>query len=988
MIVACALHFCAVAAIVYSRTLVDQFFLANYPASTLPLFFIGETVATILLAFLVDPLVSRPNGGVLALALLAASFALGGLALSSERPPVYLALALWLSAASMPFGLVAWNVLGDAFDMRSFKRAARFANVSGSTGAFVAGTGVSLLAAHLSDGQMLYALAALSLATALLPTLLTDMRQRVAAPQTTGANPIRHPLFRNMAAMVVLLLIADTLIDYCLKATIAQRFDGDGIARFMGPFYGLTSAATLALQLFVANRLVHAFGVIGLLATGPLFCAIGSISVGALPSLWTVALLHAGQSALYYGAYNVGREIVVRPLPSGIRRKAKTYIKGFVEPAASALASVVLWVLRGKATVRWIAWGIVPISVVWGLLLLRTRRLHSGAIEDAVRKHRLAPAEDDDDSVERLAAMEAIAEHALATDDRRVLLYGLDLIRGAPGTSRTRALVAKLLAHPAVEVRRRAAETVVSFPDRRELAAEILARLDQEDDADTLWQLALALSAEHITGAPPPMSNAPSQVQLAASVLFAARSGRDASEALESLAQHDDPQFRNYAARLIATEEIVADGALLRRLLHDDDQAVSRTALLALAQERAIALLDDVLSMLASPVAQQAIEALVALGDPATEPLRDLVLSGNSDGSSATLTQRRNALRALAMIAGDRADAALVDLLERLDDPLLQLALARRLTRRSLNGHRLSASLKRALLKAAAAESERLLALRTATDDQGLSCEISQRRALFGERLGLWIAAYSRSRAAISAARLLARSAPEVAANRSATARLGTALELLDALSPNADVRRAVAAFEPGRSTTSKNSRFGDSYLDWFAAARQQNSEKNPMEISERIVLLRQVDLFAGLPGEMLRPLAEVCSAREVAADEVVFEENDPADGMYIVASGSVAIKRGPTTLTVLQRPDFFGEVGLLDDAPRMAGAIARESGLLLFVDRDVFEQLTEDHPEVLRGIIRTLIAYLKDTTQAKKRRTSGWIDQASARSAAGEDRT
>ena len=132
------------------------------------------------------------------------------------------------------------------------------------------------------------------------------------------------------------------------------------------------------------------------------------------------------------------------------------------------------------------------------------------------------------------------------------------------------------------------------------------------------------------------------------------------------------------------------------------------------------------------------------------------------------------------------------------------------------------------------------------------------------------------------------------------------------------------------------------------------------MDIAQRVMLLRKVNLFSSLPGETLVTVAESCETREVVAGETIFEAGDPPDGLYVLAAGDIKIVKGDKTLARLSPGDFFGEIALVDDAPRIAAAVARSDGLMLFIDREVFRRLTEDLPQVLRAVIRTLIEYLK----------------------------
>src|SRR5438309_10602178 len=84
--------------------------------------------------------------------------------------------------------------------------------------------------------------------------------------------------------------------------------------------------------------------------------------------------------------------------------------------------------------------------------------------------------------------------------------------------------------------------------------------------------------------------------------------------------------------------------------------------------------------------------------------------------------------------------------------------------------------------------------------------------------------------------------------------------------------------------------------------------------------------LLVGVRTENLRPL--LTSAHEVRflPGEVIFEEGDPADGLYLVTAGTVRItaanERGEILLATIGANDVVGEMGVLDGEPRSGTAV------------------------------------------------------------------
>jgi CRP/FNR family cyclic AMP-dependent transcriptional regulator len=93
---------------------------------------------------------------------------------------------------------------------------------------------------------------------------------------------------------------------------------------------------------------------------------------------------------------------------------------------------------------------------------------------------------------------------------------------------------------------------------------------------------------------------------------------------------------------------------------------------------------------------------------------------------------------------------------------------------------------------------------------------------------------------------------------------------------------------------------------------------------------------------------------------ETVFEEGDPGQEMYVIASGAVkvtTIKQGRETLLArLEAGEFFGEMALVDEAPRSGTATADEEGTrLIELDLDRFFYLVQQQPVFALAIMHTL---------------------------------
>jgi len=141
------------------------------------------------------------------------------------------------------------------------------------------------------------------------------------------------------------------------------------------------------------------------------------------------------------------------------------------------------------------------------------------------------------------------------------------------------------------------------------------------------------------------------------------------------------------------------------------------------------------------------------------------------------------------------------------------------------------------------------------------------------------------------------------------------------------------------------------------------------IEGKSTIQILEQIVLFAGMSQQHLRRIANIGFELQTAAGETVFEEGQKGDTFYIVLKGSVRVSRlisdtEEEALAVFESGAYFGEMSLLDSAPRSATAIANQDLTtfclsrkdlddLLFVDRDLAYEL-------LWNFVRTLSSRLR----------------------------
>ena len=136
--------------------------------------------------------------------------------------------------------------------------------------------------------------------------------------------------------------------------------------------------------------------------------------------------------------------------------------------------------------------------------------------------------------------------------------------------------------------------------------------------------------------------------------------------------------------------------------------------------------------------------------------------------------------------------------------------------------------------------------------------------------------------------------------------------------------------------------------------------ERQVLSTIEKVIILKDVELFAETPDELLAEIAGLLMEVEVAPGEPVFAKGDVGDSLYVIVSGQVRVHDGGMTINRLGESEVFGEMALLDTETRMAAVTAESETLLLRLDQDAFYELMDTRSEVARGIIRVLSARLR----------------------------
>lgn len=136
--------------------------------------------------------------------------------------------------------------------------------------------------------------------------------------------------------------------------------------------------------------------------------------------------------------------------------------------------------------------------------------------------------------------------------------------------------------------------------------------------------------------------------------------------------------------------------------------------------------------------------------------------------------------------------------------------------------------------------------------------------------------------------------------------------------------------------------------------------------------MLENIPLFSVLGKEELEAISRLAVTRNYPKNSIIINEGDHTDSLYVILSGKVKIfltddQQKEVIVAIQREGDYFGELALLDEAPRSASVMTMEPCSLLIVSRSAFERHLASDPKLAISLMRGLAARLRATTENVK---------------------
>jgi CRP/FNR family transcriptional regulator, cyclic AMP receptor protein len=137
------------------------------------------------------------------------------------------------------------------------------------------------------------------------------------------------------------------------------------------------------------------------------------------------------------------------------------------------------------------------------------------------------------------------------------------------------------------------------------------------------------------------------------------------------------------------------------------------------------------------------------------------------------------------------------------------------------------------------------------------------------------------------------------------------------------------------------------------------------MARDRKIELLSAVPLFSACSQRELRRIGSLATVVDVEEGEVLTKEGSPGSDFFVIAEGKASVTLRKKRLATLKAGDFFGEMALIDTAPRAATVTAESPMRVYVIGGSDFSALLDQIPVVARKMLRAMAQRLREAEKA-----------------------
>lgn len=939
---------------------VNLVFLASYPSKWLPLLFLFQSSVEFVVSYYIFPVIEKnPYRSALNIQIISLLLTVVFIILSywpSYWMPLFLTVyILTISALSI---VVTNNSSQVAFDVIEFKSLGNWSSAITSISSVCLSFVCIFFLQHFGSHSLFYILCFFLILSFLFLIPLKPLPVPVQR-QKPKISLMKNVLFRNIFYCVIILTLASTFVDYAMKLKLATTYDKLAIGQFMGWLIAISGVVSVFISFIGIRLLINRYGTTSILLVVPIYWVITSIIAIFNPSIWVLAFMAAARYTIFTGFFNLGRQLVLNVLPNQMQIAAQFKVRVIATPISICTSALIIFLFSQYLSYAALAIIVLILCLISLFLLKNIHFDYIAALKNEVKLKRFNIYDNKGSS--QIKDLIFAAFQSSNTDINR---FGFSLLSQSEFQSFSGQLLLPFLKAKDADIRLSALKNLSRYPTPEALPI-LLQNIEHETDPSLQWELfntlillepELALNQANLHLADRPLSMGAGAIRVMVSQGNELEQ-KKALTALKIMARSESYQFRQYAALImgyVAFEPIKTE---LFTLIQDDNKTVSVAAIKAATMQKIGDCADQVINQLVLKTGfyYAILNYLKMLGDSAI-PLLERSIQQNKNNKKANLAEL---IRALCAFPSLSVEPVLISLSQ--ESIHIRGIIAKEVAYRSLT-ITVSKDMKAWAFEQVKKEAQLIALLNHFIKTPGhfsneVVREMESRAFLAQRRYLYWLAVYTNPHEIIGFMSTILFGAQSERAK---------AIELLNALLNHQQINLLTSnSFlthkgELPEVVLAEPENYWDDWLNEIIGYSKEVKQGLVMQDLHKVFVLREVDLFKSLSGENLLIIAEEAELVEMHQGEVIFRQDDPPTGLYIIVSGIVQIIKDGEIINELNENDFFGELALIDNSTRTASAFAKTEGALLYLDKNTFERITDDLPEVLRSVIQTIMVYLR----------------------------
>ena len=906
-------------------------------------------------------------------------------------PLLYPVLWLTINGVSMILGTFVWNIAGEVCDARQAKRLFPLFTSAGILGSVVGNAITGVIARWLgTDNLLLLYAMLLGVAFYLTRTIASGYfrKEKVFRNKSNLWDDLRagfdfvrlSPLMRLIAYSSVLFSVLFFAVAFPFNKVVTASFsDEAGVAGFLGAFNSITTASTFLVSLFLASRIYTRLGIINSVFLMPLTYIFSFAVFVGFYDLNGAAIARFAQLVILAGIAGTAWNALFNVVPSQKRGQVLAFNNGVPSQIGVALSGVLLIVGERVLTVQQIFLMGILLAFACGVLIWRMRKAYAQALISALQAGRLEVFSAGEATFNGLQSDTAALNTAIqAVSDSKATTRRLAAeMLGRMESDSAIPHLTRLLSDPEPAVRASAVSSLgLLFVDSA--IGEIILLLDDSDDQvreevlTVLPKLKVVASPELIKKISDLMTNDPSLAVQTKAIVALVKFGA-VNEAMSNLAPRldsDDSQIRFSALETIGKIASVLNGSFdvqpIVRALEGSSATIRRAAV----------------SALGSLKGESISKMLVTYLNDADEGVRNT--------AAKALRLRNNESRTLVLELfekdGSAIDAALDALAPGNTESLAplreyarhEIVRARKLRQQfaSLPSSGHAVSLLRDRLRTQASMSEGRLIKTVGLFGDMHTMELV-RKSMNGTSLENRAAAIEAldtigdKKLAGSIVSLLEEEPEPSNPSDIAATLLKSRDPWLRILAVRSTSELDLREFLPllhqlksGSDSLLREAALGA--LSDFSEEKQMDTLKT-VSILERILLLREIPIFADLSPEDLKLVAETAREEWYPQNTAIFHQGDDGNAMFVIVEGRLHVVRtinGVEQVLAERGPgDFVGEMAVIESAPRLATLQTQSDVRVLAIDGETFKGILRERPDVSFAVLRNISRRLREMT-------------------------